>query len=435
MREYYKLPRCVNPPLIHDNKTCEPAWSALLMLRGYLRFAQFTLPWATGASVVFAIVSPNGIQPMALLLFLLVLPLCLMGIDQKSKPSLLWIGALTLPLLVSIPLFIGSGTGEALAGAARYFVAAMVLIGLARVELSGVIVLRAASLAGILAIVFNLHQLGEMRVNWGVGFLDSGYVSVLLLGLALAQYHLDKGRAGWRVVSVIGMLCLVFAIAKTGTRGAWPAMFMVICLQFLLVEISLKRKIMVAVIVLMAIALSIFVIPTVKNRVDLTVYEVKSYYLENNRASSVGYRLDFWHIAFECFLESPLWGVSYQRRSEIMDNYVRKYADSATIGTDGRSSSHNELLNALSKKGILGVIAILLLYLVPMRYFVHQFRRQTDSTKRQLALAGVGVSFTMIICGVTEAPLMNVRVGTTYAFLIIFLYHLISKPEVARTNL
>ena len=400
----------------------------------YQSFSQRTLPWLIAIGLTFSIALPHGSQPAVLLVFFLVLPLFLIPLDTPRRPSLVWKLTLMLPVIVSLPLFISSGTGEALAGAARFFVIGLVLIGIARINLDTMLVLRAATLAGIATVLVNINQLNALRIDWGIGVLDSAYVSVMLLCLSLAQFYLDRNRSGWRVFAGIGVICLVFVVIKTGARGAWLAMMAVFVLQFLLVSIPAKRKIIIAFISAVLLGTAIFTIPTVKSRLALTLYEITSYYENNNRASSMGYRLDFWHISLECFSEGPIGGVSYQRRSEIMERYMSKYPVSASIGNDGRSSSHNELLNALSKKGILGAVAILLLYLVPLRYFVNRFRlfsarHKICPEKRHLAMAGAGVVFTMIICGVTEAPLMNIRVGTTYGMIMIVLYHLLYIPK------
>ncbi len=396
------------------------------IFNSYQLLLQKLVPWMAALLVAIALILPSGSQPVALLLFLLTLPVIFKRPSEHANVSGLWILMLLAPLLTSIPLFVSSGTGEALAAGARYFVAALVLLGLSRIRLDPLLLLRAASAAGILAVLFNLNQLNEMRVNWGVGYLDSGYISVLLVCLSLAQLHLDRGRFWWRLIAMIGIACLIFAALKTGTRGAWPAMIGILLMQFMLSAFSRARKILIALAGVVALAIAVVAVPTVKNRIDLTIYEAQSYYQENNRNSSVGFRLDLWHIALEEFIESPIWGVSFQRRSEIMDSYIKRHPDSAAVGNDGRSSAHNEILNALSKRGLLGVLAVLLLYLVPIRFFIRHIRLGDSETVNQLALAGTGIAISMIICGITEAPLMNVRVGTTYGFFMIFLYHLIT---------
>ena len=117
--------------------------------------------------------------------------------------------------------------------------------------------------------------------------------------------------------------------------------------------------------------------------------------------------------------------MSYDRRSEIMDEYITRNPSSKHIGNDGRSSSHNEILNALSKKGLFGLVGILLLYLVPLHFFIRMMKRKYNWRVRRLATTGVGVVSALMICGLSEAPLMNVRVATTYSFLLVFLFHAI----------
>jgi UDP-glucose:(heptosyl)LPS alpha-1,3-glucosyltransferase len=118
-----------------------------------------------------------------------------------------------------------------------------------------------------------------------------------------------------------------------------------------------------------------------------------------------------------------------------MEEYIDQHPASASIGVDGRSSSHNEIMDAVSKRGLLGVLAILLLYLIPLAFFVNVVRNTRDPTVQHLGLAGGGLVLTMILCGITEAPVMNVRVGTTYAFLLIFLYRALTPTLKGRDGL
>ena len=404
-----------------------------LSRRSYHDLIARAIPWLASALVGLALVSPDGGQPVALLLFLLLLPLLLAGYWRPVSVSREWLLTLLLPLATAIPLFIGSGTGEALDGPSRYFVAALVLLALMHLPLDHRYLLRAASLGGIAAIVWNFSSLGDPRVNWGPGYLDSGYIGVLMLSLSLAQFHIDRGDRKWRLVAIVGTVCLVVAVMKTGTRGAWPAMMLVFALQFVLVDIPRRLKLMMALGVIGVLGAATWLVPTVRDRIELTAFEVVSYYQENNRASSVGYRLDFWDIALTCFRESPLWGVSYPRRGEIMEAYIEEHPASASMGVDGRSSSHNEIMDALAKRGLLGVLSILLLYLVPLGFFVNVVRNARDPTVAHLGIAGGGLVLTMILCGMTEAPVMNVRVGTTYAFLLIFLYRVLAPPRSHRS--
>jgi putative flippase GtrA len=79
---------------------------------------------------------------------------------------------------------------------------------------------------------------------------------------------------------------------------------------------------------------------------------------------------------------------------------------------------------------------------VPFRYFVRQLKSNTSEEIKYACIGGIGAVVAIIICGITEAPLMNIRVATTYGFIMVFLYHLISRGtaeqvlvnQVARQN-
>ena len=374
--------------------------------------------------VAFSVI--DGGQPTALLLFLLLLPLTLqkgffhIPLDRK------WLVALICPLIVSIPLFIGSKTGEALDAPARYFAAAICLIALTYYPIRSELVLRSASIGTILTLALKFELIFQGRVDWGVGVLESGYVGVVMFALSFSQFYTDKGKLVWRIISLLGIVCSLIIVVKTGSRGTWPAIIFVCLMHLLLVPVSVKKKILAICIGAIILILSSLYVPSIKQRVELSVSEIKAYYYENDHATSLGYRLDFWHIAIRSFMENPIWGVSYDRRSEIMDEFMKQYPESKHIGNDGRSSSHNEILNAMSKKGLLGLVAILMLYLVPLRFFIRYIQKEWDWEIRRVAAAGVGVVSTMMICGLSEAPLMNVRVATTYSFVLTSLFHAIN---------
>jgi len=407
------------------------------VLSVYQRSATKFMPWLVAVMVATAIISSHGAQPVAALLFLSATPLMFIARPERLQVTWPWVLAFVLPLLVSIPLFVSSGTGEALAGGARYLLALLTLYGLCRIRLQPFFLLRAASAAGILTIVVNIGDIvdiDEARVNWGVGFLDSAYIGVMLLAISLAQFHCDRDRFWWRVFAVVGSTCLIFVTLKTGTRGAWPGLILVCFLQLVILKISRARKILLALVGLMIFALVIYSTPSLKHRVDQAVDDVSSYYIDNNPDGSIGHRLVFWYISMDAFMDGPIFGVSYPHRSKVMAQYTMKHPESISIGQDGRSSSHNELLNALSKRGLAGAIAVLLLYLVPLRYFASVFRSADSPTIRQVGLAGAGVVLSIILCGMSEAPMMNVRVGTTYGFLLILLYHLAASANPSRVK-
>ena len=393
-------------------------------------------------SAVVALTVVDGGQPSALLLLLLLLPLVPKYIRNYDPQLNYWLIALICPLITAIPLFIGSHSGEALDAPARYIAAALCLLALSGQTIRPVWVLRAASLGTIFTLIYKhalvLHPfVVDYRVDWGVGVLESAYLGAVILTLTICHFFFDREQPLWRIISIVGTICGLVIVVKTGSRGTWPAIMFVCFLQLLVAHISTLKKVLIAATAIVVMLVSVVYSPAVSQRISVSINEVKGYFYENDHANSLGYRLDFWSIAVIAFKESPIWGVNYQRRSEIMDEFIAANPESRHIGNDGRSSSHNEILNVLSKKGLVGLIGILLLYFVPLRYFMRMMKRKNSWQVRRLATTGVGVVSTLMICGLSEAPLMNVRVATSYSFILIFLYHMIrvSVNEPSRESI
>ncbi len=399
------------------------------MLSAPTKFKTY-VSYAVAASIslliVISVFHKHGSQPAGLLLLILLLPYCFSKKPEFTRTTKLWLFALIWPVIASIPLFIESGTGEALSAGARYVAASICLIGLYQFPVQSSVIFRSASVGAILTVLLNIHQFAEPRVNWGVGHLESGYIAVILLSLSLAQVFIDKEKKMWRFIGIVGSICAITIAVKTGTRGTWPAIIVVCYMFFLIVPLPKSKKIAYTILGIFVLAISVVAIPSISQRVDLTVDEVKAFY-HGNHATSVGYRLDFWRIAMEGFLRSPIWGISYGERRHLMRMYRRRHPESDYIGKDGRSSSHNEILNALSQRGLLGLLAILLLYILPFRFFARHLRENMTNEIRYASMGGLGIVVAVIICGITEAPLMNVRFATTYGFIMVFLYHLISR--------
>ena len=407
------------------------------ILNSYRQYIYYPVMVLMCGVIALSIVNDDGGQPPALLLLVLLIPLAFQNGFFREQQRKRWIFALLCPVVVSIPLFIGSQTGEALDAPARYFAAAVCLTALSGYVIKIEWVMRSASVGLILTLLLKFALLSQDRVDWGIGVLESGYLGAVLLSMSISHFFIDKGKLFWRIVAVAGIVCGFIVVVKTGSRGTWPAIAFICFLHFMMLPLSLAKKIVLSLLGVSILVLSAFYVPSINNRVNLSIEEARGYIYENNHATSLGYRLDFWQIAIRSFVESPIWGVSYDRRSEIMDEFMAEHPASIHIGNDGRSSSHNEVLNALSKKGLLGLASILLLYIIPLQFFIRQLKRGKGWKANRVATAGIGVVATMIICGLSEAPLMNVRVATTYSFVLIFLFHALhnlDKPASPAKN-
>ncbi|MBZ5486437.1 ligase, partial [Halomonas aquamarina] len=83
--------------------------------------------------------------------------------------------------------------------------------------------------------------------------------------------------------------------------------------------------------------------------------------------------------------------------------------------------AHNEFIDAFAKRGVLGLLVLLALYLIPMRLFANQLQAQNLAT-RALATAGVLLPVTYIDFGLSQAFLTHNSGVMMYAFLLVVLW-------------
>ena len=103
------------------------------------------------------------------------------------------------------------------------------------------------------------------------------------------------------------------------------------------------------------------------NRLSEAQYELKLYLSGDDKVSSIGERLDMWKIGSKAFLEHPISGWSLKE----LDYYKKDLADKDVVTKASISFSHlhNQFIDELVKKGIVGGIAILSVFIIPLYLF------------------------------------------------------------------
>lgn len=382
------------------------------------------------ATIYFSPGIDHGGQTPLFFLFLLSIPLlcskaCYQNIDKKFLFSLVFV------FIAAIPLAVKSGAGEALDTPSRFLIIAIVYIALSQAPIKGELVLRSAMLACVIAFVVACHEVlttKATRVNIGIGILESAYtLSVLLFFCLIACVYSQSKK--WKLIAAISLGLGALALAQTGTRGAWLATIITAIIFLRIVSPTNFFKILLigGVLSLTAFAAGYNFSTVIEKRVDATIKELR-FFGELNRSTSTNLRLIYWEHALEGFQDSPLTGLSYQENASLRKDFAKRY-NVHMVGTeDGRSSSHNEILNAMVQKGIIGLMAILLVYLIPLKHFLNKLKSTQQSVK-SYAVAGVCTISAMFISGLTEAPLMHTSVSVTYGMMLVLLYHAIRNEE------
>ena len=370
----------------------------------------------------------------------LCIPLLMQRRQGAPPVPAVWVFALAFVSLAAIPMSLLSESARPLDAPLRYTVLIIPLLTLYRYELPILPLLRCLSSAPLIAAVLVLgldlypetrfKLIDETRYDFGLGLLDSAFAAVLLLPMIVAQFTLDRGKLAWQLLSVLGICAVFVIIVKSGTRTSWLALVSVPIIAQLLLARGSPRLLLAAVATVgLVIDISYLAAPIIKERVDAATSNVPQYLDGDsvNQKNSLGLRFDLWKVAIETFKRSPVLGTSYQERSAIKKEMIDAGRVTEHIGTDGRGSAHNEVLNALSKKGLLGFAAILLLYFVPLRYFRKCCKLNGDRLQRNISAAAASSVLMAAICGFAEAPLMSGRFSILYGFLLVVMYALVEQ--------
>ncbi|MCP3700623.1 MAG: O-antigen ligase family protein [Aliivibrio sp.] len=155
----------------------------------------------------------------------------------------------------------------------------------------------------------------------------------------------------------------------------------------------------------------------------------------DSKTTSTGLRLGMWESGMRSFIDSPILGQGYVQReffnNQLVDDGVIIEQLRIKRGK-GKGSLHNEFINAMAKKGIIGLIAVLSIYLVPFYFFVYFLRK--NEANFYPALAGISFIGTFAIVGLTEAALMQTGSSLMYIFSIIFVFLSLDRTETSLEN-
>jgi len=151
-----------------------------------------------------------------------------------------------------------------------------------------------------------------------------------------------------------------------------------------------------------------------------------SHYSQNSKDGSIGARLDMWKMGVDAFIEHPISGWSLK----ALDEYKKSLADKGIVSREFTvySHLHNQFIDELAKKGILGGVAILGIFLVPLCSFYRKQKISPNNKKIKLltTLGIVHVLSTMSYC-LTQAFLTHNSGNIFYFFSLVLFWSFMQK--------
>src|SRR6218665_3636080 len=234
-------------------------------------------------------------------------------------------------------------------------------------------------------------------IQYGALSLLLALMSGLLL---LVQYRRWQPWQRWLLA--LAVLLGGVGSALSQSRGGWLALVLVLPVSaWLLARTIGLRRVCWGMCALLLGVVVLAQMPVVGQRFDQARQEVQTYREMGDDSSSVGQRLAHWRLAWEMGRERPLtgWG-----RTGYMQEKVRRVAAGLvrpSVLTFGHV--HNEVLDLFVKRGIFGVLLLLLFYGTALALFWPAAARIRDAAgkidKEALSLCLVGVSMPLSYIG------------------------------------
>ncbi|WP_421856272.1 O-antigen ligase family protein [Marinomonas sp.] len=275
--------------------------------------------------------------------------------------------------------------------------------------------------------------LGYVRAEGGQHPIMFGDTGMLLgmLSFASSIYFLSHKRYFWLVLSLIAGGCGVGASVLSASRGGWVALPLIGFFLYWQSRFLFKRRTWFFLgIVTCLLIISAVLIPQtgVKERIDEAFGDISHYASGVNKDTSVGLRFEMWKAAFYMFQESPVLGAGMHSsivvKKELLDEGL---VIPEALAYD---HAHNEYINALGYRGIVGLAFLLLVYLVPLRLFLKKMDQyKEDWNIKSYAMAGALVPMCYMDFGLSQVMFAHNIGVMMYAFPIVYFWAAVRWAE------
>lgn len=255
--------------------------------------------------------------------------------------------------------------------------------------------------------VFQMYYIG-IRPEGFITPIQFGNIALLFGVLCLTQLLINFCFTYFNVLMFVGFICGVFASILSQSRGGWIALPIVIYWIFHKSSIKLNIQKNRIVLFILFLCLSVpLVVPNniVYNRISAAIAEVDDYFYSDKQNTNVGSRLALWSISLRQISDAPFLGHGNQgwidtRDKALEDGRLHSFSSKLT-------HLHNEFIDVTFKKGLAGLIILLILYLTPMLAFFKLYLNHEHVKIRSLASAGVVVLMMFIDFGLTQVFLSH----------------------------
>lgn len=266
-----------------------------------------------------------------------------------------------------------------------------------------------AILCGLWAIIedmgvvegFLKEESWDDRVSGNVNPIQFGdLILAMVVITAMAIGRIRSRPLLWNTLAATACVLGLYACLASGTRGAWIALPILLLLFAWNVWRSHNQRGRMAIIGALAILVSISIVEwsTVSKGIDQAVEEIQDYQSGVVNAS-VGGRLESWRAAWILFQEAPVLGhgpMGFETGAPGLheQGLIHEYG--------AMHHPHNEYLRQLVAHGLMGLGALLILFLAPL-WVALRHMNSHDRLRRGLGLSAALLIVAFMHFALTES--------------------------------
>ncbi len=298
--------------------------------------------------------------------------------------------------------------------ASRYWLAIPIFLLLHRLPLRVIGMLQFAFPLGAIGGLLMAREHGGRLATATLDKIHFGDFELILGMLSLFSLNwLGRDIPALRLLKILGCIAGVWASLASGSRGGWLAipLFIGFFFYFSMGKSFLKTIIASLFAAVLVMVAGYFAIDTFHQRVNDLAHEVVVFD-QGNRNTSAGVRWQLYKAAADVFYRHPLAGVGPEGFASEMRPMVEAEKITQDAGRLGRGEVHNDILAKAAGMGVLGLIAILAGYFVPLRLFWQATKSGSDRVRRSGILGIVFVSGVFVF-GLT-VEFLNLTMATAF---------------------
>lgn len=262
------------------------------------------------------------------------------------------------------------------------------------------------------------------RATGFMGAIQFGNLSLLMgwlcmTGMGWAQQQPRK--LAWCVGLSVAAVAGITASLLSGSRGGWLALPILLLLLYVTYRRHLPRRTMATVLVVLVSVLAVsYVVPQtgVQDRIGRAVSEYQAYRAGDYQSTSVGLRLEMWDASLQLAKQRPWSGWGESAYGQKLASLIQDERSRQSIARYGHV--HSDLLDVYLRHGLPGLLALILVYIVPFILFAQKFKRGGASDT--YAASGMVLMAAVTIFGLTQAFLRHNSGITVYMFYLAVLW-------------